>query len=108
MRLAAIRVPDLEAAREFYQEQFVLQLVGRGADGSVRLNDGTITLLFTKEQTRTKSGIQYFGIEVPRLAAVKDSLRAAGVSFTEQSAAQIRLNDPEGNRVVVSEQSWAN
>jgi len=39
---------------------------------------------------------------------VKDSLRAAGVAFTEESAAQIGLNDPEGNRVVVSHQDWAN
>lgn len=34
--------------------------------------------------------------------------RAAGVEFTEEPAAQIRLNDSEGNPVVVSEQSWAN
>ncbi len=108
VRLAVIQVADVEAAREFYQGQFDLTLVGQEADGAVRLSDGTITIKLTREQTRAKSGIQYFGIEVPRLAPVKDSLSAAGVGFTEESAAQIRLDDPEGNRVVVSEQSWAN
>lgn len=108
VRLAVIQVADVEAARAFYQEQFDLILLGRDADGSIRLSDGTITVKLTHEKTRAKSGIQYFGIEVARLAPVKDSLRAAAVAFVEESAAQIRLSDPEGNRVVVSEQGWAN
>ncbi|MSP38574.1 MAG: hypothetical protein EXR70_08805 [Deltaproteobacteria bacterium] len=108
VRLAVIHVPDVEKAREFYQGQFDLTLLGRDADGSIRLSDGTITLKLTQEQTRTKSGIQYFGIEVPNLAAVRASLREAGVEFSEKSAAEIQLNDPEDNRVVVSECGWAN
>lgn len=108
VRLVVIQVPDVEAAREFYQGQFDLTLLGRDVDGSIRLSDGTVTVKLTREQTRVKSGIQYFGIEVPRLDPVKDSLRAADVAFTEESTAQIHLNDPEGNRVVVSGQSWAN
>jgi catechol 2,3-dioxygenase-like lactoylglutathione lyase family enzyme len=108
VRLAVIHVPDPENAREFYQGQFDLTLLGRDADGSIRLSDGTITLKLTKEQTRAKSGIQYFGIEVPNLAAVRASLREAGVDFSEKSAAEIQLNDPEDNRVVVSEHGWSN
>ena len=108
VRLAVIHVPDPEKAREFYQGQFDLALLGHDADGSIRLSDGTITLRLTKEQTRTKSGIQYFGIEVPDLAAVRASLRDAGVEISVNSAAEIQLNDPEGNRVVVSEHGWAN
>ncbi len=104
-----IQVPDVEAAREFYQGQFELTLLGRDdADGSVRLSDGTITIKLTSEQSRARSGIQYFGIQVARFASVKDSLRAAGVEFAEGSAGQIKLRDPEGNQVVVLEQSWAN
>ena len=108
VRLVVIQVPDVEAAREFYQGQFDLVLVGHDADGSVRLSDGTLTIKLTREQSQAKSGIQYFGIEVTRFAPVKQSLGAAGVAFAEDSAGQIRLRDPEGNAVVVSEQSWAN
>jgi len=108
VRLAVIQVADVEAARQFYQGQFDLTWVGQDADGAVRLSDGLITIKLTREQTRAKGGIQCFGIEVARLAPVKASLRAAGVMFTKESAAQIRLDDPEGNRVVVSERSWAN
>lgn len=107
VRLAVIQVPDVEAAREFYQGQFDLTLLGQDADGSVRLSDGTITIKLTREQSRAKRGIQYFGIEVPRLVPVMDSLRAAGVEFAEGFAGQIKLRDPEGNQVVVSEKSWA-
>jgi len=108
VRLAVIRVPDPEQACEFYQRQFDLTLLGRDADGSIRLSDGTITLRLTREQTRSKSGIQYFGIEVPDLRAAQNSLRNAGVEVCEVSAGQIQINDPEGNRVVVSEHGWAN
>ena len=103
-----VNVMDVEAAREFYQGQFELTLLGRDADGSVRLSDGTITIKLTGEQSRAKSGIQYFGIQVARFASVKDSLRTAGVEFAEGSAGQIKIRDPEGNQVVVSEQGWTN
>ncbi|HEX9453392.1 MAG TPA: VOC family protein [Candidatus Binatia bacterium] len=108
VRLAVIQVADLEAARVFYQSQFDLTLLGRDADGSIRLSDGTITLRLTREQIRAKSGIQYFGIEVPELAAVQTSLRNAGVETSVSAAGEIQLNDPERNRVVVSERGWAN
>ena len=108
VRLAVIQVADLEAARVFYQSQFDLTLLGRDADGSIRLSDGTITLRLTREQIRAKSGIQYFGIEVPELVAVQTSLRNAGVETSVSAAGEIQLNDPERNRVVVSERGWAN
>ena len=107
VRLVVIQVPDVEASREFYQGQFELPLLGRYADGSVRLSDGTITIKLTREQSRAKSGIQYFGIQVAQFASRKDSLRTAGVAFAGESAGKIRLRDPEGNVAVVSEQSWA-
>jgi len=106
--LAVVQVANPEAARVFYQSQFDLTLLGRDADGSIRLSDGVITLRLTKEQTRTKSGIQYFGIEVPNIAAVRTSLRAAGVEISVSAGEEIQLSDPEGNRVVVSERGWAN
>jgi catechol 2,3-dioxygenase-like lactoylglutathione lyase family enzyme len=107
VRLAVLNVPDPDAASEFYRGQFDLKLVGRETDGSIQLSDGTITLLFTKAQSRSKSGIQYFGIEAPDLAAVRDSLHNAGVATTESALGQLQFKDPEGNLVIVSERGWA-
>ena len=108
VRLAVVQVPDVDAAREFYQNQFNLTLLGRDRDGSIRLSDGAITLRLTQERTRAKGGIQHFGIEVANLAAVKRSLENSNVAFTELSSGRMQLNDPEGNRVEVSASGWAN
>jgi catechol 2,3-dioxygenase-like lactoylglutathione lyase family enzyme len=108
VRLLAVQVPDLAAACEFYQQQFDLKIAGWSDDGTIRLSDGTVTLLLTKSQVRPKSGVQYFGIQVGDLAGVKKRLQDGGVAISEPAAGQIQFNDPEGNRVVVSESGWAN
>jgi catechol 2,3-dioxygenase-like lactoylglutathione lyase family enzyme len=107
VRLAVLQVADLEAARVFYQSQFDLTLLGRDANGSIRLSDGTITLRLTREQIRGKGGIQYFGIEVANLDAVKNSLQGSGVALSELASGAVQFNDPEGNRVEISERGWA-
>lgn len=107
VRLLAVHVPDLAAACEFYQQQFNLKVAGWTDDGTIRLSDGTVTLLLTKSQVRPKSGVQYFGIQVEDLAVVKKRLRDGGVEIREGSQ-EIRLIDPEGNQVVISQSGWAN
>jgi catechol 2,3-dioxygenase-like lactoylglutathione lyase family enzyme len=106
VRLLAVQVPDLAAACEFYQQQFDLKLVGWTDDGTVRLSDGTVTLLLTKSQVRPKSGVQYFGIQVSDLARTKKRLQDDGVKLSDAGSNQIQLTDPEGNRLVVSGQAW--
>ena len=106
VRLLAVQVPDLSAASEFYQEQFDLEVVGWTDDGTIRLSDGTVTLLLTKTQIRPKKGVQYFGIQVSDLAAVKQRLQNDGVAISENGGDQIEFNDPEGNLVVVSGHAW--
>lgn len=108
VRLLAVQVPDPEKACEFYQEQFDLEVVGRDDDGTIRLSDGTVTLLLTRSQVRPRSGPQYFGIQVKDLAGIKKRLENGGVAIGESAPGQIRLTDPEGNRVVVSQTGWAN
>src|SRR5258705_1386557 len=103
VRLLAVHVPDLAAACEFYQQQFDLELVGWTDDGTVRLSDGTVTLLLTKSQVRPKGGVQYFGIQVSDLVDTKKRLQHDGVAVSEAGSGQIQFTDPEGNRVVVSE-----
>jgi len=107
VRLLAVQVPDLAAACEFYQQQFDLEIAGWSDDGTIRLSDGTVTLLLTKSQVRPKSGVQYFGIQVSDLAGVKKSLQDNGVEIRDGSQ-EIRLTDPEGNQVLVSQTGWAN
>jgi catechol 2,3-dioxygenase-like lactoylglutathione lyase family enzyme len=106
VRLLAVQVPDLAAACEFYQLQLDLKIVGWTDDGSVRLSDGTVTLLLTKSQVRPKSGVQFFGIQVSDLSDLKQRLQADGVAISQNASDQIEFNDPEGNRVVVSEHAW--
>ncbi|HUF41525.1 MAG TPA: VOC family protein [Verrucomicrobiae bacterium] len=108
VRLLAVQVPDLAAACEFYQQQFELKLVGWTDDGTVRLSDGTVTLLLTKSQVRPKSGVQYFGIQVGDLAEIKKRLQDDRVSIGDGESGQIRVTDPEGNQVIISQSSWAN
>jgi len=108
VRLLAVQVPNPDEACEFYKGQFELEVVGRDSDGTIRLSDGTVTLLLTKSQVRPKNGVQYFGIQVNDLAGVKKSLQDGGVALSENATGQIRLEDPEGNQVVVSENGWVN
>jgi catechol 2,3-dioxygenase-like lactoylglutathione lyase family enzyme/predicted enzyme related to lactoylglutathione lyase len=106
VRMLAVQVSDLAAACEFYQQQFDLQIVGWSDDGTIRLSDGTVTLLLTKAQVRPKNGVQYFGIQVDDLKSVKRRLQDGGVTPSENANSQLQLNDPEGNWVLVSEVAW--
>jgi catechol 2,3-dioxygenase-like lactoylglutathione lyase family enzyme len=108
VRLLAVQVPNPDEACEFYKAQFKLEVVGRDSDGTIRLSDGTVTLLLTKSQVRPKNGVQYFGIQVNDLAGVKKRLQDDGVALSETTPGQLRFNDPEGNDVRVSESGWAN
>ena len=86
----------------------ISRLVGWTDDGTVRLSDGTVTLLLTKSQVRPKGGVQYFGIQVSDLARTKKRLQDGGVAVSEADNGQIQFTDPEGNRVIVSETGWVN
>lgn len=106
VRLVTVQVANPDHACDFYQSQFDLELLGRDADGTVRLSDGTVTLVLTKAQVRPTSGIQYFGIQVHDLSSVKKRLEDGGVATSEGGRDHIRINDPEGNQVVISESGW--
>ena len=108
VRLLAVQVPNPDEACEFYKQQFELNTVDRDTDGNIRLSDGTVTLMLTKSQVRPKNGVQYFGIQVSDLAGLKKRLQDGSVAVSESAQGQIQFNDPEGNRVVVSESGWAN
>src|SRR5262250_2873595 len=94
VRLLAVQVPDLAAACEFYQQQLDLKLVGWTDDGTIRLSDGTVTLLLTKAQIRPKSGVQYFGIQVSDLSALKRRLQADDVAISQIGLDHIESKTP--------------
>jgi catechol 2,3-dioxygenase-like lactoylglutathione lyase family enzyme len=105
VRLATVQVTDPDKACEFYKSQFDLEVVERKPDGSILLSDGTVKLMLTRKQTLDRGGIQYFGIQVANLPAVRKRLADGGVEISpvEGAANQIRISDPEGNQVVISE-----
>jgi hypothetical protein len=51
--------------------------------------------------------VQYFGIQVDDLAAIKKSLQSDGVEIRDGSE-ESRFTDPEGNQVAISQRGWAN
>jgi catechol 2,3-dioxygenase-like lactoylglutathione lyase family enzyme len=105
VRLAVVQVADPDKACEFYKSQFDLEVISRDADGSILLSDGTVKLMLTPKQTLDRGGIQYFGIQVDNLPAVRQRLADGGVEVAAVDGApgQIRISDPEGNQVVISE-----
>ena len=108
VRLLAVQVANPQEACDFYQKQFGLDLVERDKDGDIRLSDGKVALLLTKAQVRPKGGVQFFGIQVGDLAALKQRLQDGGVRFSQAAPEQIQFDDPEGNRVMVSQSGWTN
>jgi len=108
VRLLVVQVLNPDEACEFYKQQFELNTVDRDGEGNIRLSDGTVTLMLTKSQVRPKNGVQYFGIQVTELASLKKRLQDGSVAVSESAHGQIQFNDPEGNRVVVSESGWMN
>jgi predicted enzyme related to lactoylglutathione lyase len=104
IRLAVVQVADPEQACEFYKSQFDLEVVERQSDGSILLSDGSVKLMLTRKQTLDRGGIQYFGIQVDNLPAVRQRLVDGGVAVSSVDGApnQIRISDPEGNHVVIS------
>jgi hypothetical protein len=55
---------------------------------------------------RPRSGVQYFGIQVSDLSDLKQRLQADGIAISQSAGGELEFNDPEGNRVVVSEHAW--
>ena len=87
VRLAAVQVADPDKACEFYKSQFDLEVMERKADGSMLLSDGTVKLMLTPKQTLDRGGIQYFGIQVDNLPAVRQRLVDGGVEVSSVDGA---------------------
>lgn len=107
--------PDRLAA--FYARHFDLDEQGRSKDGDVTLTDGFYNLTFLKtrpelHEPRMEAGLHHIGLEVDSLKEVEQRYQAfnpnwpvvkepGGLHFGE-----MRIYDPEGNPVSVSEKSF--
>lgn len=100
--------PDLAA--DFYKSALDLREVRRGADGTIVLSDGDVSLALTPDQAIGKSGIQYFGVHVPDWASTRARFRELGMELSAPGGAEaeVRVSDPEGNLFVLSEKGWQN
>lgn len=106
VRHLAVHNEHPEEVAEWYKRMLDLHEVGRDGDGSILLSDGEVSLRLTKEQSIYKSGIQYFGVQVADWQHARERFAALDINLPERAPAQVRLEDPEGNLFVVSQQGW--
>lgn len=93
---------------DFYTSKLELKEVRRADDGSVLLSDGGVNFTLIEEGFIPKPGIQYIGIQVEDLVETQRRLKDFGVNVSLPAAAdaEIRLKDPDGNLVMVSQRGW--
>jgi catechol 2,3-dioxygenase len=99
----ALAVPDVEAARRFYED--VVGLVAVGSDGVVRLGFGAGDYLL---ELREGNGIDRFGLEIPDAAEMDRVLALLGDASVEVEegerhggGAGFSFLDPDGHRVLL-------
>jgi len=108
VRHVVIQTDTPDRTADFYRSVLELREVGRAPDGSIFLSDGEINLTLTKHQSIGKKGIQYFGIQVENMSAAMGQFIESGLEpiLAGDIEHEVRLTDPEGNLVVVSEKGW--
>lgn len=95
-------------ASEFYTSVLDLNEVRRTADGTITLSDGYVTLAITPKRVLEKSGIQYFGVQVPSWSVAQERFQEAGIALATPRGLddEVCVADPEGNVFVLSAEGW--
>jgi predicted enzyme related to lactoylglutathione lyase len=107
IRYVAVQTTAPEKAAEFYKSSLDLKEVGRTAQGAIHLSDGDVVLGLVQEQVIAKPGIQYFGIHVEDWAQTQKRFKEIGSDLPRPNAdGEVRVTDPEGNVLIVSERGW--
>jgi catechol 2,3-dioxygenase-like lactoylglutathione lyase family enzyme len=101
----ALRVRDLEAAREFYCGLLELQETKRDGSRSVWLQAGD-TVLMLERTLRGKgpdSGSGHvIALAAEDLARWEEKLAAAGIPIDDRTPHTLFVRDPDGHRVALS------
>ena len=113
-RLPAVRQVVLQAdhpdeVADFFKSKLELEEVDRAPDGSVALSDGYIRLDVVEEGILPKNGIQYIGIQIDSWEALEARFKEMGEQLPKRAPNQteMRIRDPEGNPIMLSEHGWA-
>lgn len=101
----ALRVRDLEAAREFYCGLLGLEEMKRDGSRSIWLRAGDAGLML--ERTLRGKGPDAGSGHVLAFAAEdlelwEEKLTAAGIPIEDRTAATLYVRDPDGHRVALS------
>ena len=106
VRHLAVHNEHPEEVADWYKRMLDLREISRDRDGSILLSDGEVSMRLTKEQSIYKSGIQYFGVQVADWQNARERFRTVDLDLPASPPAEVRLEDPEGNIFLVSQQGW--
>ena len=126
LRHVALVVRDLEKSFEFYQRLFGFQQVRHRPGRAIHVSDGFFNVALLGKRARTSEeiendveidsagevGFSHFGFQVESLESALRSLSRLGLTVSARKRPQDgrfveeRINDPEGNRVDLSENGF--
>ena len=126
LRHIALVVRDLDRSFEFYRRIFGLQQVRHRPGRAIHVSDGCFNLALLGKRERTSEeikndveidsagavGFSHFGFQVESLESALRNLSQLGLAFSARKRPQDgrfveeRINDPEGNRVDLSENGF--
>ncbi len=101
----ALRVRDLEAAREFYCALLGLPEMKRDDSRSIWLRAGDAVLMI--ERSLRGRGLEagsghVLALAVEDLALWEEKLKAAGIPIEDRTGETLFVRDPDGHRVALS------
>jgi len=105
IRHIAINVEDREKAAAYYINVFKLEEKERGANGTIYLSDGFVDVaLITAPDLPW--GIHHFGFQVASVKAIEELIGTTAQTNVYGAIAESWIQDPEENRVDISEHGW--
>ena len=105
IRHIAINVEDREKAAKYYKDVFKLEEKERGPNGTIYLSDGFVDVALINA-SNLPWGIHHFGFVVSSVQAIEEFVGTPANSNVYGAIAESWIQDPEGNRVDISEHGW--
>jgi catechol-2,3-dioxygenase len=112
LRHLAIVTLHPEKLAKFYGEVFDMKVVHHGKNGSTFMSDGTITLALLKSQADGKPvGLNHIGFHVDSRTDVAEQIKEWGLDEPakrpdDRPYAEVRMTDPDGNNIDLSEHGF--
>lgn len=112
IRHIAIVTMNPEKLAEFYCDVFDMKVVQRNARGNVFLTDGYITVALLRNKAEGKvNGLNHFGFQVEDTEEIRERLKKWDVYGPadrpdDRAYAEVRMADPEGNNIDLSEHGY--